>query len=103
MFATVILAFALSLDGLIVGVSFGLQKISVPLIPKLIISAASIVIISISMMAGGLLGGVLPERLSVHAGALILIGGLLGFRGMFGCGPKKLQIEKYFKHSHPLV
>lgn len=72
-----VLAFAVSLDGFGVGVTYGLRRIRIPLLSVLIIACCSGLIIYLSMQVGGLLTGLLSEFVARLIGAcvLILIGG----------------------------
>lgn len=68
-----VLAFALSLDGFGVGVTYGLRKLKIPLLSIFIISLCSGVVVGISMQAGTLLADfVNPDTASV-IGAVILV------------------------------
>lgn len=72
-----VLAFAVSLDGFGVGVTYGLRRIRIPLLSVFIIACCSGLIIFISMQVGELLTNYLSEFVSKLIGAclLILIGG----------------------------
>ncbi|MCR2804297.1 sporulation membrane protein YtaF [Paenibacillus soyae] len=70
----VVLAFAVSLDGFGVGVTYGLRKIRIPILSVLIIACCSGFIIWLSMQAGGWLGGYISESAAKLIGAVILIG-----------------------------
>jgi putative Mn2+ efflux pump MntP len=72
-----VLAFAVSLDGFGVGVTYGLRRIRIPLLSVLIIACCSGLIIYLSMQVGGWLTGFLSEFVARLIGAcvLILIGG----------------------------
>ena len=68
-----VLAFALSLDGFGVGITYGLRKLKIPLLSIFIISLCSGVVVGISMQAGTLLADfVNPDTASV-IGAVILV------------------------------
>lgn len=67
------LAFAVSLDGFGVGVTYGLRKIRIPFLSVLIIACCSGIIIWLSMQAGGWLGGFVSETAAKLIGAGILI------------------------------
>jgi putative sporulation protein YtaF len=69
----VVLAFAVSLDGLGVGVTYGLRKIRIPFLSVFIIACCSGFIIWLSMQAGGWLGGFISETAAKLIGAFILI------------------------------
>ncbi|WP_248924733.1 sporulation membrane protein YtaF [Paenibacillus hamazuiensis] len=68
------LAFAVSLDGFGVGVTYGLRKIRIPLLSVAIISCCSGAIIFTSMQIGVYLSRFLPPVYAKVAGAVILIG-----------------------------
>lgn len=70
------LAFAVSLDGFGVGVTYGLRKIRIPFLSVSIIACCSGIIIWLSMQAGGWIGGFVSEAASklIGAGILIAIG-----------------------------
>ncbi|WP_169085210.1 MntP/YtaF family protein [Paenibacillus sp. PL91] len=72
-----VLAFAVSLDGFGVGVTYGLRRIRIPLLSVFIIACCSGLIIYLSMQVGGWLTGFLSEFVARLIGAcvLILIGG----------------------------
>ncbi|WP_138755396.1 MntP/YtaF family protein [Paenibacillus sinopodophylli] len=72
-----VLAFAVSLDGFGVGVTYGLRRIRIPMLSVLIIACCSGLIIYLSMQVGGWLTGFLSEFTARLIGAcvLILIGG----------------------------
>lgn len=69
----ILLAFAVSLDGFGVGVTYGLRKIRIPFLSVFIIACCSGLIIWLSMQAGGWLGGFLSETAAKWIGAGILI------------------------------
>jgi len=68
-----VLAFAVSLDGFGVGVTYGLRRIRIPLLSVFIIACCSGFIIWLSMQVGGLLTGFLSEFAARLIGACILI------------------------------
>ncbi|SFB26704.1 putative sporulation protein YtaF [Cohnella sp. OV330] len=68
------LAFAVSLDGFGVGITYGLRKIRIPLPSIAIIAACSGAVILISMLVGSLIAGWLSPYGSKAVGAAILIG-----------------------------
>ncbi|MFD0586443.1 manganese efflux pump [Paenibacillus sp. GCM10027627] len=69
----VVLAFAVSLDGFGVGVTYGLRKIRIPFLSVFIIACCSGFIIWVSMQAGGWLSGFVSESAAKGIGAAILI------------------------------
>ncbi|WP_018249083.1 sporulation membrane protein YtaF [Orenia marismortui] len=68
-----ILALAVSLDGFIVGITYGLKKIEITFLPILIISCASGITMLVSMSLGNLLAGFLSPNLAEKAGGGLLI------------------------------
>lgn len=74
MLSLILLAFAVSLDGFGVGVTYGLRKIRIPFLSILIIACCSGLVIWVSMQAGGWLSGFLSETAAKFIGAAILIG-----------------------------
>lgn len=66
-------AFALSIDGFGVGLSYGLRKVSIPLLPFLIICSSSACAVSLSMLIGNFLAAVIPYGLAGKTGSLLLI------------------------------
>lgn len=90
--AILLVGLALSMDGFIVGVAYGLKKINLPLISLLVITLASISAVSISMICGKGLALILPPGFAPHIGAFLLIG--LGcYHLMNGLGQKINQME----------
>lgn len=68
-----LLAFALSLDGFGVGVTYGLRRMKIPLLSILIISLCSGVVICVSMQVGVLLAKVVSPHAASEVGAVILV------------------------------
>jgi putative Mn2+ efflux pump MntP len=68
-----VLAFAVSVDGFGVGVTYGLRRIRIPLLSVLIIACCSGLVIFVSMQAGSLLTLFLPEFVSRLIGACVLM------------------------------
>lgn len=68
-----LLAFAVSLDGFGVGVTYGLRKIRIPVISVLIIATCSGFVIWLSMLAGGYITEMLSPVFARFLGAFILI------------------------------
>lgn len=69
----IVLAFAVSLDGFGVGVTYGLRKIRIPFLSIFIIACCSGFIIWLSMQAGEWLGNFISESAAKLIGAAILI------------------------------
>lgn len=72
-FSLILLAFALSLDGFGVGITYGLRKMKIPLLSVLIISLCSGVVICVSMQVGVLLAKVVSPQAASEVGAVILV------------------------------
>ncbi|WP_028609995.1 MntP/YtaF family protein [Paenibacillus harenae] len=68
-----VLAFAVSLDGFGVGVTYGLRRIRIPFLSVFIIACCSGIIIFLSMQVGGWLTGFLSEFAARLIGACVLI------------------------------
>lgn len=68
-----LLAFALSLDGFGVGVTYGLRKLKIPLFSVLIIALCSGVVMSVSMQVGVLLSSVVSPGIASRIGAVIIL------------------------------
>lgn len=68
-----VLAFAVSLDGFGVGVTYGLRRIRIPFLSVFIIACCSGLIIFMSMQVGGWLTNFLSEFVSKLIGACLLI------------------------------
>ncbi|NBD27006.1 sporulation membrane protein YtaF [Paenibacillus glycinis] len=76
-FSLVLLAFAVSLDGFGVGVTYGLRRIRIPLLSIFIIAFCSGLVVWLSMQLGALLTGYMSPMTAKWIGAilLMLIGG----------------------------
>lgn len=72
-FSLLLLAFALSLDGFGVGITYGLRSMKIPLLSILIISLCSGVVIGVSMQVGVLLAKVVSPHAASAVGAVILV------------------------------
>ncbi len=73
LFSVCILSLAISLDGLVVGITYGLKKIKIEVLPILIISVSSAITILVSMSLGSLLSSFLSPRWAVKIGGIFLI------------------------------
>ncbi|WP_019912004.1 manganese efflux pump [Paenibacillus sp. HW567] len=80
-FSLLLLAFALSLDGFGVGITYGLRKMKIPLLSVLIISLCSGIVICVSMQVGVLLAKVVSPSAASSIGAVILV--LMGCWSLF--------------------
>ncbi|NLT19499.1 MAG: sporulation membrane protein YtaF [Syntrophomonadaceae bacterium] len=80
--AVPLFALAVSADGLIAGLAYGVKKIRIPLLPLLLIALSSALAVTISMYCGRGLSAVIPSDWAQKIGAVLLmiIGGyfLLG-------------------------
>ncbi|MCR4440800.1 MAG: sporulation membrane protein YtaF [Peptococcaceae bacterium] len=70
---TVLFSLALSLDGLGVGLSYGLQKIKIRVLSFAVICLSSAAAVAVSMLAGSAVASFLPAWLASIAGGLFLI------------------------------
>lgn len=73
MLTIILIAISLSIDALGIGITYGMRKISVPFIPKLIISLMSAIITFLSLTVGNQLKRILPEPFTKIIGILILL------------------------------
>jgi len=88
--ATILLALAVSLDGLGVGLSYGLRKIKLPWFSLVLVALVSGAASFLSMAAGRLAAGILNPELAGHLGGVILL--TLGLAIIF---------EAYLKQDQP--
>jgi len=72
-FSLLVLAFAVSLDGFGVGLTYGMRKIRIPLWSLLIVTLCSALVILIAMQVGSLLTGLISADGARMLGAVILI------------------------------
>lgn len=68
-----ILAMAISLDGFVVGITYGLKKIKITFLPILIISIASGVTVLLSMNVGSILAKLISPLWAEKIGGVLLI------------------------------
>lgn len=73
MLAVFLIAISLSIDALGIGITYGIRKIIVPIIPKFIISLMSAVITFLSLSMGNQLQKILPDVFTKIIGILILL------------------------------
>lgn len=71
--ASVLLALALSIDGLGVGLAYGIRKIKVSFLPIILITSCSIPAMTVSILIGRLAGGFIPYRAAGMIGGTILV------------------------------
>ncbi|MCM3713985.1 manganese efflux pump [Halalkalibacter oceani] len=77
---TFLLSLLVSLDGYVIGFSFGLKRIRIPLSIVMMIAGFSSVVILISMGVGHLIGELVPTKnIQVFAGLLLIGAGLYHF------------------------
>ncbi|WP_336787991.1 sporulation membrane protein YtaF [Paenibacillus sp. MMO-177] len=69
-----VLAFAVSVDGFGVGVTYGLRRIRIPLLSVVIIACCSGLVIFLSMMVGSWITGYLSPFVAKLIGAVVLVG-----------------------------
>lgn len=90
-----LLGIAVSLDGLGVGVSYGIRNTRVPFIAICIIMLCSGCTVLLTMLMGDYLRLLIPTALTEIVGGLILILlGIFSFINIFFSKPKELQVEK---------
>lgn len=87
----IVLAFAISLDGFGVGMTYGLRKIAIPLRSIIIISICSALVILLSMQIGSAMTGFMPVSAAKAVGASILV--LIGGWTIFNVYRKKEEDE----------
>jgi len=71
--AILFFALAVSTDGFVVGMAYGIKKIKIPLASLLLIAMASATAVSISMICGKGLAVLLPPALTNKIGALFIL------------------------------
>jgi putative sporulation protein YtaF len=72
----IVLAFAVSIDGFGVGMTFGLKNMKIPFKSILVIACCSAVSLGLAMIIGGMIGQIVSEEAAVKTGGAILV--LLG-------------------------
>lgn len=72
--SALLFALAVSSDGFVTGVAYGVKKIKIPLAPLLVIALSSTAAVTVSMMFGTGLAAFLPSDWTSRVGALLLIG-----------------------------
>ncbi|SEM97592.1 sporulation membrane protein YtaF [Lihuaxuella thermophila] len=72
--SVILLAFAVSMDSFVAGITYGMRKIRIPLLSTVIIAVCSGAVIFASMTAGRWLGGWFTGTNASMTGATILIG-----------------------------
>ena len=94
LFSLLLLAFALSLDGFGVGITYGLRKMKIPLLSIVIISLCSGVVICVSMQVGVLLARMVSPHAASAVGAVILV--------LMGCW-SLIQMLMQKEHDHGII
>jgi len=93
-------ALAVSVDGFAVGMAYGIGKIRIPFFSLLVISLASALAVSLSMLCGKGLAELLSPQMSSYIGAIIILG--LGVYFLLTAGKDKIgSLEK--SHEEPLL
>jgi putative sporulation protein YtaF len=82
-------AFAVSADGFAVGMAYGICKIRIPFFSLLVISLASALAVSLSMLCGKGLAELLSPQMSSYVGAIIILG--LGVYFLLMAGKNKIN------------
>ncbi|MEY4480520.1 MAG: manganese efflux pump MntP [Bacillota bacterium] len=85
MLGLLMLAIAVSIDGLAAGMAFGMKKIVIPLSSILIVGISSGGVIAVSMPLGNVLQAVIPQHFSHWIGAVIFI--CIGLLSLFSQNP----------------
>ncbi len=71
--AVVLLSISLSIDALSMGVSYGMQKVKIPLLPKILICFSSVIYALMGLVSGGWLFYVLGHKTANIIGVIILV------------------------------
>lgn len=82
-------ALAVSADGFAVGMAYGIGKIRIPFFSLLVISLASALAVSLSMLCGKGLAELLSPQMSSYMGAIIILG--LGIYFLLTAGKEKIE------------
>ena len=82
-------ALAVSADGFAVGMAYGIGKIRIPFFSLLVISLASALAVSLSMLCGKGLTELLSPQMSSYVGAIIILG--LGVYFLLTAGKDKIN------------
>lgn len=89
-YLTIILfALAVSADGFAVGMAYGIGKIRIPFFSLLVISLASALAVSLSMLCGKGLAELFSPQMSSYLGAIIILG--LGVYFLLTAGKEKIE------------
>lgn len=71
-FSILLIAISLSLDAFGVGITYGIRKVRIPLVSKLVICFMSVLYSGLALIAGKAVYGILPPQASRIAGTVIL-------------------------------
>lgn len=82
-------ALAVSADGFAVGIAYGIAKIRIPVFSLLVISLASALAVSLSMLCGKGLAELLSPQMSSYVGAIIILA--LGVYFLLQAGKNKIN------------
>lgn len=88
----ILLAFAVSLDGFGVGVTYGLRRIRIPVLSVVIIALCSGIVVWVSMQIGTVLSGYMSPNFARGIGAVILI--LIGSWAMIQFWKRRSQSDE---------
>ena len=73
LFSAILLAVSLSMDALGIGISYGLRKVRVATLPKVIISLISLIFTALAIGIGHVIALILPEQLAKLIGSAMLL------------------------------
>ena len=73
LFSAILLAVSLSMDALGIGISYGLRKVQVATLPKVIISLISLIFTALAIGIGNVIALILPEPLAKLIGSAMLL------------------------------
>lgn len=71
--AIIFFALAVSADGFIAGLAYGIKKIRIPFLSLIVIASASALAVSCSMLLGQGIAAILPHETAKRLGAILLI------------------------------
>lgn len=90
-----LLVIAVSLDGFGVGITYGIQKIKVPILALLIIMLCSGIIVYTSMLIGDLLSSFITHEFAkIIGGSILILLGLFSFVNIIRSKLKKSQMDQ---------
>ncbi len=96
MFTIILIAISLSIDAFGIGITYGIRKVIVPIMPKIIVSAISAFITFLSLSMGLQIQKFLPNLAAKIIGTLILfcMGIYLVFQSFLPAKEKEIQITR---------